>query len=305
MNAAEAMTGKPTTVKSTTVKSTTVKSTTVKPAAVAAKAPLPLPELVPLGQLNVHPVTLARAIDHILALIDAGQGGYVVTPNVDHVCLVEHDDELRRVYRNASLVLTDGKPLVWMARLAGRRIPEKVSGSDVTEPLLRAVQKAGKSIFLLGATPEVCAKLVARLDTLIPGLDVRGTASPMFSPRGDATDFEEALEGAIATGADLILFALGSPKQEYALGRYRHRFSPAVGIGVGATFDFFVGAQKRAPKWVSDAGFEWLYRLASNPRRLWRRYLVEDRKIVSIAWRQWRNWRAGRLGAGQPIVRDR
>ena len=256
-----------------------------------------LPEPITLGRLQVHPVTLRTAVRHILALIDARAGGYVVTPNVDHVCLAEHDDELRRVYANASLVLTDGKPLVWMARLAGRRVPEKVSGSDITLPLLKAVRDANRSVFLLGSTAEVCSMLVDRLATLVPGLKISGTASPMFQPRGDTTEFEAALDDAVATRPDLILFALGSPKQEYALGRYHQRFAPSIGIGVGATFDFFVGTQKRAPKWVSDAGFEWLYRLASNPRRLWRRYLIDDRKIVGIAWRQWRTARRAPAGA--------
>ena len=257
-----------------------------------------LPPSIALGRLEVHPVSLAQALEHILGLVESGRGGYVVTPNVDHVCLVEHDDELRRVYTNASLVLTDGKPLVWMARLAGRTVPEKVSGSDVTMPLLRALAEDGHGVFLLGATATVCAQLVALLARTIPHLRITGTASPMFNPSGDATDFEAVLDAAIETRPDLILFALGSPKQEYALGRYNQRFAPAVGIGVGASFDFLVGVQRRAPKWVSNAGFEWLYRLASNPSRLWRRYLVDDRKIVGIAWRQWRNRRNGHDSSG-------
>ncbi len=257
-----------------------------------------LPPPIALGRLEVHPVSLAQALTHILALIESGHGGYVVTPNVDHVCLVEHDDELRRVYANASLVLTDGKPLVWMARLAGRSVPEKVSGSDVTVPLLHALAEEYRSVFLLGATAEVCAQLIALLARTIPHLRIAGTASPMFNPNGDATDFEAVLDAAIETKPDLILFALGSPKQEYALGRYHQRFAPTVGIGVGASFDFLVGVQRRAPRWVSNAGFEWLYRLASNPSRLWRRYLVDDRKIVGIAWRQWRDGRNGHDSSG-------
>lgn len=253
-----------------------------------------VPPSIPLGRLRVHPVSLGDAVHHIVTLVEAGRGGYVVTPNVDHVCLVEQDRELRDVYEGASLVLTDGKPLVWMLRAFGTPVPQKVSGSDVTLPLLRALRDEGRSVFLLGSTDDVCRRLVTKLAEIVPGLRVSGTASPMFNPAGDATEFEAALDSAVATKPDVLLFALGSPKQEYALGRYRERYAPTVAMGVGATFDFLVGEQKRPPRWVSEAGIEWAYRLLCDPKRLWRRYLVRDRKIVGIAWRQWRSIRNAR-----------
>ncbi len=248
-----------------------------------------LPPPIQLGKLAVHPVTLQQAVAHIFALVDAKRGGFVVTPNVDHVCLVENDEELRSIYAEANLVLTDGQPLVWLAKAIGKPVPEKVSGSDITLPLLRAARDANRSVYFLGATEDVCRELLDTLGDLVPGLRVAGTASPMFDPTGDDSAFVAALDAACATRPDLLLLALGSPKQEYALGRYLPRYRPVVAMGVGATFDFFVGKQKRAPKWMSDAGLEWAFRLSQNPKRLWRRYLVDDRKFASIAWRAWRN----------------
>jgi N-acetylglucosaminyldiphosphoundecaprenol N-acetyl-beta-D-mannosaminyltransferase len=134
----------------------------------------------------------------------------------------------------------------------------------------------------------VCAALVERLGRDIPTLRITGTASPMFDPSGDDTEFLATLDRASESCPDVMLFALGSPKQEYALVRYVDRFRPAVAMGVGATFDFLVGRQRRSPQWMSRYGLEWLYRLAQNPRRLWRRYLVDDRVFALIAWRAWR-----------------
>lgn len=260
---------------------------------VSIREPGSLPPAVRLGELAVHPVTLDDAVSRILAMVETGLGGFIVTPNVDHVCLVESDIELRSIYARADLVLADGQPLVWLAKAIGSPVPEKVSGSDITLPLLRAARDAGQSVFFLGATESVCAELCRKLGELVPGLNVAGSSSPRFDPRGDDTEFVAALDAACHSGADLLFLALGSPKQEYALGRYVDRFRPAVAIGVGATFDFIVGKQKRAPKWMSDAGLEWLFRLSREPRRLWRRYLVDDRRFAAIAWRTWRNRSSG------------
>ncbi len=248
-----------------------------------------LPAPVELGRLSVHPVTLDGAVDHIMAMIDAKLGGFVVTPNVDHVCLVERNDELRSIYARADLVLTDGKPLVWLARALKTPVPEKVSGSDVTVPLLQALRAAGGSVYLMGATEDVCRSLTRKLEDLVPGLRIAGTSSPLFDPDGDDSDFVDALDAACATSPDLLLLALGSPKQEFALGRYADRYRPVVAMGVGATFDFLVGKQQRAPQWMSEAGLEWAYRLTRNPKRLWRRYLVDDRLFAVIAWRSLRD----------------
>lgn len=256
---------------------------------VSATAVYELPTPVKLGRLATHPVTLADAVAHILWLIGAHNGGFVVTPNVDHVCLVDDNDELRSIYARADLVLTDGQPLVWLARALRTPVPEKVSGSDLTMPLLRALHQAGHSVFLLGATEGVCRDLCTKLAELLPGLRIVGTSSPLFDPAGDDSEFVAAIDAANAARPDLLLLALGSPKQEIALGRYVDRYRPMVAVGVGATFDFLVGKQLRAPKWMSDAGLEWAFRLVHDPRRLWRRYLVDDRKFAGIAWRSWRS----------------
>lgn len=237
------------------------------------------------GHIHADAVTAADAIDRIVDRVRSGEGGYVVTPNVDHVCLAEHDAELRAAYRDAFLSIPDGKPLLWIASWLGTPLPEKVSGSDLILPLLRRAADEGLTVFFLGSTEATCAAAARNLAAQCPGLRIGGWASPVFDPAGDPTDVEEALEKVSAAHPDLLLVAMGCPKQEYLLWRYLEAYAPAVGVGVGGSLEFAAGSVRRAPRWVSDHGLEWLFRLAQEPGRLWRRYLVRDRHIVRIAWR--------------------
>ena len=236
---------------------------------------------VRLGELWVDRVGFAQALERVAALVAARQGGVVVTPNVDHVVLAEEDPAFHAAYAGASLVLADGKPLLWAARLLGHPLPEKVSGSDLTWPLLERAAKDGWRVFLLGAGPGIAERLAARVKAEL-GLAVVGTLSPRVGADG-AVD-AATLETLRAAAPDLVLVALGSPKQEIFCHRAAPHVRPAVFLGVGATFDFLVGEQVRAPAWMSHAGLEWLYRLGQDPKRMWRRYLVRDPKFVLSFW---------------------
>ena len=249
---------------------------------VGAEAP------VVIGRLRIHPERFDGAVERILAQVDAGNGGYVVTPNVHHICVAETDPEFRNASLGAFLALPDGRPLLWMARLMRTPIPEKVSGSDLIVPLLRLAGRRGFSVYLLGADDATCASAVRVLQQNCPGLEIAGWASPNFDPSGDATEIEDALDKLALCRPDLLLVAMSCPKQEYLMARYRDWYAPTVAIGVGAGLDFLAGTVRRAPAWVSGLGFEWLYRLQQEPARLWRRYLVEDRAIAGIFWRSLR-----------------
>jgi N-acetylglucosaminyldiphosphoundecaprenol N-acetyl-beta-D-mannosaminyltransferase len=244
------------------------------------------PSRIPFGRLFAHNVTLAEAVSRIIDRSRSGSGGFVVTPNVDHICVAEHDPELRNAYREAFLSLADGMPLLWMARAFGTPLAEKVSGSDLIVPLLQAAAEASQTVYFLGSTPENCVEAIRRLKTSIPALDVVGWASPRFTPsEATSPEIETALDQIAQLRPGLVLFAFGNPKQEYAMLRYRDRYFPAIGLGVGASIDFLAGAVQRSPKWMSDHGLEWLYRLKQEPARLWQRYLVRDRAILRIFWR--------------------
>ncbi len=234
-----------------------------------------------VGEVPIDVVTFQGALDAIEALVAAGHGGYVVTPNIDHVVLAEQNPQFRDAYHEASLSLVDGQPLVWASPMLGERLPEKISGSDLVWPLLeRAAQKKWR-VYFLGAGPgvaEQAAKNVKeRYGTFVVGCD-----SPMLSTDPDDPKSQEAFAKVREARPDLLLVALGAPKQEVLMHRLRALYAPAVAVGVGASLDFIAGTVKRAPRWVSSSGLEWAWRLSREPKRLWRRYLVNDPKFLLI-----------------------
>lgn len=243
---------------------------------------------VRFGRIHADDITFDGAIEAIIRTAKARTGGYVVTPNVDHVCLAETDEALVDCYRDATLSLVDGKPLLWLARLMGHPLPEKISGSDLCEPLVARAAKEGLSVFFLGAGPGVAAKAAALLQARHPALKVAGVLSPPMHFEKDTVEDLKVTAMINASGADLVLVALGAPKQELWMKKHGVDLAPAVLLGIGGTLDFLAGRIQRAPRWMSDIGLEWLYRLLQEPRRMAERYLVRDRAIARIAVRMMR-----------------
>jgi N-acetylglucosaminyldiphosphoundecaprenol N-acetyl-beta-D-mannosaminyltransferase len=246
-----------------------------------------------IGELEVDSVTFAEALDRIAELVDRGHGGSVFTPNVDHVVKAESDVEFRRAYSRASLCLADGVPILWAARLLGSPLPAKVSGSDLVPSLARLAAERRWRVYLLGGGPGVAAQAAAKLSRDL-GVDVVGSDSPIVHEDGTTEHAEDTLGRLADTKPHLVLVALGAPKQERFIDRYGDRIRPAVAMGVGGSLDFLIGRVRRAPAWVSRAGFEWLYRLGQEPRRMWRRYLIEDPRFVAIVARSRRRQRHAR-----------
>ncbi len=246
-----------------------------------------------LGHVPIDAVTFAGALDAIDALVAAGRGGVVFTPNVDHVVLAERDERFRAAYDTADLSLADGQPLVWSSRLLGAPLPEKVSGSDLLLPLMDLAAARAWRVFLLGAGPGVAEAAAERLRRE-RGVDVVGTAAPFVrAGPGEADPEGDAAALAIQRARPhLVLVAFGAPKQELWMHRRREALAPAVLLGIGASLDFVAGRARRAPRWVSRAGLEWLWRLVREPRRLWRRYLVDDPRFLAVLWRTFRERRA-------------
>lgn len=248
---------------------------------------------VRVGALRVDAVTLAGALDAVEALVRARRGGAVFTPNVDHVVLAEHHRAFAGAYARADLSLADGMPVVWATRWLGRPVPEKVSGSDLVLPLLERAAARGFRVYLLGGGPGAAEEAMRRLARALPHLVVCGHAAPRIDERGDPSDWREVARAASATRPDLVLVALGAPKQELFIDACRDELAPAVALGLGASLDFLAGRVRRAPGWVSRAGLEWAWRLSREPRRLWRRYLLRDPEFAAILARQWRRERGG------------
>lgn len=248
-----------------------------------------------LGEIYAHKITMAQAIEHIETLCLTQAGGYVVTPNVDHVCMAETDDKLRAAYREAALSLVDGTPLLWLGKAMGEPFPEKISGSDLVGPLMQRAAQQHLSVYFLGGQEHVGPKAKAVLEAQYPGLRIVGMHSPPLGFEHDARQSAEVLRRIKEASPHLVLVALGCPKQEKWMLDQRVNYAPAVALGIGATLDFIAGEVKRSPKWMSRVGLEWVYRLAQEPKRMAQRYLVRDRAIVGIAWRMLRMPKSQRL----------
>lgn len=243
--------------------------------------PAPTVPRLALGNVPVDAHTMQSALDAIEALVAAGRGGAVFTPNVDHVVKAEHDPELRGAYAAADLCLADGMPLVWASRLLATRLPERVAGSDLVGPLLQRAAGRGWSVYFLGGAPgsaQLAADGAARLGVRVAGVD----APWVELSRAGEGEGVAAVARVRAARPELLFVGLGAPKQELWIQRHRAELAPAVAIGVGASIDFLAGRVARAPRWMARSGLEWAFRLSREPRRLARRYLVEDPEFLVI-----------------------
>ncbi len=241
-----------------------------------------------LGSVSIDRLSLAQALDAIETLVAARAGGSVFTPNVDHVVLADENAAFREAYAAASLSLVDGAPLLWASHLWPRGLPEKVSGSDLVWPLLERAGQRGWRVFLTGAGPGVARAAAERLQREL-SVHVVGIDSPRIALQpGSGDESEAAAERVAAARPDLLLVGFGAPKQEQWIHRFAPVFRPAVAFACGAGIDFLAGRVRRAPRWISRAGLEWAFRLAQEPHRLWRRYLIQDPKFLLILLRELR-----------------
>ncbi len=230
---------------------------------------------------QIDNVTMQQAIARIEELIQQRKNAYVVTPNVDHIVKLESDETFRKIYENADLILTDGQPLVWFSRWYKTPIVEKVSGSDLFPKLCECAAQKGYTMFFLGAAPGVAAQAAENLKKRYPGLNVVGIYSP---PRGfehDKEELQKTIQVVKDAHPDIMVVGLGAPKQEKFMYEHRVELGVPVSLGLGASFDFEAGTVKRAPRWMRNAGLEWMYRLIKEPRRMFKRYIVDD---IEILW---------------------
>jgi N-acetylglucosaminyldiphosphoundecaprenol N-acetyl-beta-D-mannosaminyltransferase len=258
---------------------------------------------VRIGRIWIDVVTFQGALERIAALVHAREGGAVLTPNVDHVVMAEGDARFREAYERASIVLVDGTPVVWASRLLGIPLPEKVSGSDLVLPLARLASANRWRLYLVGGAPGTAAAVAARFSSTLH-VNVVGHDAPAVASDGSSVDEEAVMSRIRDADPDLVLVALGAPKQEFWIERARPALGPAVAVAVGAGLEFVHGHVRRAPAWVSTIGCEWIHRLAQEPRRLWRRYLLRDPQFLLIVARmlvQPRRSRVSRLAPGGSV----
>lgn len=251
----------------------------------------PAPARVPLAGVAIDNVTMDEAVARIAALVEARTPAYVVTPNVDHIVKLQRDEDFRQVYARAALVLADGMPLLWAARYLGTPLKAKVSGSDLFPRFCGVAAERGYRLFFLGGQPRAAEQARDALRQQHPALQVVGTCCPPFGFERDAATNEGVIEQIRAARPNVLFVGLGAPKQELWLSRHLSACGVPVGIGVGASFDFVAGVVRRAPHLVQRVGLEWLWRLVQEPRRLYRRYLIEDPTFFRLIWQQKRRQR--------------
>lgn len=244
------------------------------------------PVRIRVGKLPIDVVDFQGALDTIDRLIGAGEGGTVYTPNVDHIVTAERNERFQKAYDAASLSLVDGTPVLWASRLLRTPLPTKISGSDLVMPLMQRAAERGYRVYFLGGTEGVADLARKKLEAALPGIQIVGIDDSRIDVSGDLSGTDETVERIRNARPDLVLVALGAPKQEIWSQARRGLLSPAVLIGVGASLDFVAGIQKRAPRWMSKVGIEWVYRLAQEPRRLAGRYLLRDPEFCWILLRQ-------------------
>jgi N-acetylglucosaminyldiphosphoundecaprenol N-acetyl-beta-D-mannosaminyltransferase len=207
-----------------------------------------------------------------------------VTPNTDHVVRLTRDPEMRAIYLAADVVVADGMPLIWASSLLGEPLPERVAGIDLLHALAAALADRGASVFVLGGKPGIASDAARALEKGYPGLRVAGTHIGYFDPAAD----RDVVRAVNESGADALFVGMGSPRQEGWAVRYAPALRPRILLCAGGALEVIAGRRQRAPRWMQRAGLEWSYRLAQEPGRLWKRYLVEDAAFVGVVAREWR-----------------
>lgn len=227
-------------------------------------------------------LTMEEAVQEIDRLVQEKKHSYVVTPNLDHIVLIENDNLFREIYEKADLILTDGKPLLWIAKRQGTPIKEKISGSDLFPRICDLSAKKQYSIFILGAADGVADKAAKNLKEKYDGLKIVGTYSPPIGFEKDEIEVNKIIKMINHSGAMILAVSLGSPKGEKFIYNILNKINVALSISIGATIDFEAGVVKRAPKWMSDMGLEWLFRITQEPKRLIKRYWNDAVSIIPI-----------------------
>lgn len=224
--------------------------------------------------VRVDVVQIPITISRIQAWIHENSGcHYVAVTGMHGVTEAQHDSEFRHILKSADLVVPDGMPLVWVGRIRGHPLRRRVYGPELMLTFFEATVKKGHRHYFYGGAPGVAERLAECLQNRFPGTTIVGTFAPPFRPLKPEED-SRIVEMINRATPDVVWVGLSTPKQERWMYEHRDRLKVPVLIGVGAAFDINAGIKKQAPVWMREHGFEWLFRLVQEPRRLWRRYLV-------------------------------
>ncbi len=227
---------------------------------------------------RVDALTFQETVERIEEIVRARRPTQHVVLNAAKIVAVRRDPVLKRIVEGCGLINADGTAVVWASRILGVPLPERVTGVDLMQALIRKAAECNWGIFFLGARPEVLEALVRRVREQFPGVRVAGWKDGYFGE-----DQSPGIIRAIAASrADLLFVGLPSPRKEFWLQENLEALNVPFCMGVGGSFDVFAGVVRRAPGWIQAAGMEWLFRLLQEPRRLWKRYLVTNSRFVLL-----------------------
>lgn len=230
-------------------------------------------------------ITFDESLKAIESFIENKTINYVVTINTDFIVKMEDDKYFKKIVDEADLAIIDGKPLIWISNILKQPIKEKISGSDLVPALLQVCAIKGYSVYIIGGKEGIAEKAKENAEKKYPGLKIVGTYSPVFGFEKNPQRIDEINKMIKDVHPDIVVACFGCPKQEKWMYENCKKYGAYVSIGAGATVDFLAGNMKRAPKWIADHGFEWLYRFFQEPKRLFKRYFVDDIKIFKLAFK--------------------
>jgi N-acetylglucosaminyldiphosphoundecaprenol N-acetyl-beta-D-mannosaminyltransferase len=234
-------------------------------------------ERITLMGCAIDNLTMDETLQTVEGFIRSGRPHQHVAVNVDKLVKASRDPDLRRIINDCALVNVDGMPVVWASRLLGRPLKERVTGCDLFEALMRRAGERGWRVFLLGAREEVVSRVASMYRHRYPNLVLAGYRNGYWKDGAEEADVVEQIR---AAHPHLLFVAISSPKKEQFLGRWQAGMKVPFAMGVGGTFDVAIGHVRRAPQWMQKSGLEWFYRFLQEPRRMFRRYFIDDMAFI-------------------------
>ncbi len=235
-----------------------------------------------IAGIKVHNLSEDEAVEKIASLITQDGSHYMAVVNAAKIVGATRDEQLRRILMEADIVTADGMSVVWASRLLGPPLKQRVTGIDLFERLVHSAAERNWSVYFFGARDEAVTKVVEVFKARFPNLRVAGFRNGYFAPQENSAIVEEIKQ----SKADLLFVAMGSPAQEKWIAANFKQTGVHFALGVGGSFDHIAGLVRRAPRWMQQAGLEWLHRLLLEPHRLWRRYLVGNTRFIWLVLKQ-------------------
>jgi N-acetylglucosaminyldiphosphoundecaprenol N-acetyl-beta-D-mannosaminyltransferase len=227
--------------------------------------------------VNIWNVTYEETIQFVLnGIHKCTKPIAIYTPNVDFLVKSFKDESFKRILNNADMLIPDGKPLIWASKYLGNPLKMKIAGSTLFFKICKIAPSSNLRIFLLGGMDSVALKAKIELEKSYPGILITGAYSPKYEFEKDPSEIERILLMLKESKSDILFVGLGAPKQEFFISKYKSVYQIPVSIGIGASIDFAAKIKRMPPQWVKEMGLGWLWRLIEEPKRLWKRYLIED-----------------------------